>query len=40
MEIGLTVRVDIDFRATVERSPFGLILEQAHSLDVLYEISF
>lgn len=36
LEVGLAVRIDIYIRAAVERSPLRLILEQTHSLDVLY----
>lgn len=35
LDVVLAVRVDIKLSDTVERRPLGLILEEAHSLDVL-----
>lgn len=36
LEVGLSVRVGIDFGAAVERSPLRLVLEEAHGFDILY----
>jgi hypothetical protein len=35
LHVVLAVRVEINLGATVEGRPLGLILEEAHSLDVL-----
>lgn len=35
LQVSLAMRVDIDILAAVQRRPFGLILEEAHSLDIL-----
>jgi len=35
LQVCLPVRVDIDFRATVQGRPLGFLLEETHSLDVL-----
>lgn len=38
LKIRLTMRISIHIRSAVQRSPFRLILEQTHSLDILPQI--
>lgn len=38
-EVLLTIVVLVRLRTPVQRSPLGLLLEQAHGLDVLYLVS-